>query len=350
MLCVGAGITPSSASERGVSAQFQGKPVAVVSGIVTEFMHPNELRLDDALINDTAIWINLHQASANTMMQALAHASGGWWWHDRNHQQYHLQLNATPNDPHTLRVRSYASSLTHRYDLEKVVNALMQPWIEHRDHGMAHVPWTGQWTASTTSMGHAQLRSILALMEGSDTFVPTPLKVADQPQCHKSQQAAWDNPGMNWAEALVAMTHTWQHTLAISPAAADLLQHIRAPQRIDNLADVQEYLQDLGLHTGWISQVFCIDTAPVTHRHAPILRRHFAMIPIAHMSERYDGHLIANALQRSTASINWQLHGRACLFIDNPPRLLIAIEAEKINRVLDHLDHLEETGSLQLGQ
>ncbi|TVR14853.1 MAG: hypothetical protein EA401_03720 [Planctomycetota bacterium] len=342
-----AALGSTSGAERGVSVHFHNQPLAVAAGILNDFVHPSELALDDNLVSDATIWVHLHQASTSSMLQALAHASDAWWWHNAPQQRYHLQQSPTPIDPNGVRVRSYATSLTQRYDLEEGITTLMQPWLEYGDHGIAHVPWTGQWTASTTSMGHAQLRTLLSLMEGSDTIVPMPTPSHDQPQ-HQTTIEQWDNPHTAWLPMLMDLAQEWSISVAVSPGAAAMLRQLSPPQQIDHLEDLQAHLQERYLTARWVSGVLCIDRSPPQRRHAPIVRRHFAMIPIAHMSERYDGHLVASALRRSTSSIDWQQFGRACLFIDNPPRLLIAIEGEKINRILDHLDYLETNGSLIL--
>lgn len=325
-----------------VSAQFKGQAAGTVGGILSEVMG-TDLAFDHQLISDRQLWLHLHETPREGLLQAVAHAAGGWWWYDQQQRRYYISQSQDLHLNAPLIVRSHPTSLINRHDLEVVIRELMAPWLAQEGSGLASIPWTGQWTATLPAMGHSQLTAILSALEVADHRVPSPPPLHDLPPSavFSGPRQPFSASEATWADLLLAAADHFAISLALSPDVAAFPDAAPREYGATSLAAFAADLRQRGFSAQWIEGVLCVDLLPITRRRHPIWERRIMVIPIPHLAQRFDGHLVAAAIQRDTADIGWQHGGRACVYIADPARLLISVEESAVNTVLDAIDRLE---------
>ena len=328
-----------------LSITLPGEPASKVGGIIHTMMGLH-VSFENKLITKGSVYISLHEATTEGLLQALAHGSNGWWWFDRFDRRYHISTGIRPQISELPEVRSHPSSLINRHDLDPIIRRLMEPWTQQKGHGLASIPWTGQWSATLPAQGHSQLTSILRILELGDHAIPSPLPFHDLPppdtfgENHRPFNATSDS----WADAMLQAAEHFNFSISISPTVAQL-PNKRLNSSWTSTRQVISTLRKEGFSAKWISGVLCVDLMPIQRRTHPIFTRRVMLLPVPHLINYADGHILAAQLKNATPQIIWSEGGRLCTFIQQPPRLLIAIEEQSVNTVLDALDRFERSGS-----
>ena len=330
--------------QNSLSITLRGEPAGKVDGILHTLMGLN-LSFDNQLISDSAFYFSLHQANKEGLLQALAHSGNGWWWFDRYDRRYHIRQSIAPQMSELAEVRSHPSSLINRHDLDPLIRELMDPWTQQAGNGLASIPWTGQWSATLPPQGHSQLTSILRLLELGEHAIPSPMPLHDKPpaQAFRAVTAAFTADHDNWTASFLAAAEHFKLSVAIGPAVAQLPDK-RITKSWSSATNFVASLADEGFSAQWIAGVLCIDLLPIQRRTHPILNRRVMLLPIPHLVQHADGHLLALELKQATSHIVWAEGGRLCAFIAQPPRLLVAVEEHAVNDILDALDRFERSG------
>ena len=344
-LCTGLACGHAAEAQNRLSITLNGESAGKVGGVLHTIMNL-DVSFDHGLISDGVYHLSLHQANRAALLQALAHGAGGWWWFDRFDRRYRITTSIAPRMTELAEVRSHPTSLVNRHDLEPIIHQLMAPWTEQKGNGLASVPWTGQWSATLPPQGHSQLTNILRLLELGEHAIPSPLPQQDLPA--KSVFAARDTPFVGghaaWSSFLLDAAKHFRFSLSVAPSVVQLpAKNILG--RWQSLPDLLDFLHDGGLQAQWVSGVLCVDLVPVQRKEHPIFARQVMLLPIPHLINKADGHLLAAQLKQATAAaIAWSEGGRLCTFIEQPPRLLIAVEGQAVNHLLDALDRFERSG------
>ncbi len=299
-----------------------------------------ELTAETALLHDAAtqpLTFALHHADAAALRQAVALAWGVWWIPDQGRGFICTRARELTTGP--LRAQTYTTDLRHEPGVETQVHALMTPWLGG-DAGLSLLPAEGLWSACLDADGHAQLSTLLTLLEYPRVQCPPLLPDVALPDADARLSQPLRADSMNaLAQALAAAGVS----VAVAADARDATVAVRLER--EHLAELPRLLRAQGVRSAWRQGVLCLGLTTPDDRQHPALRRRIAVVPVTNLVHHDgDGELLTDLLLKKVRPSAWRAPGYGVVFRARFRCLIVCADAALIHSVLDALDRLDRDG------